>query len=210
MRSVDFAVNPIRGQGADLMKDLLTIGVATLLLSVAAPVSASPESREYHRGYYDCLAGRYDQERDGRAYREGCRAAQRERDGEDEGEGPGGRPWREPPPGGPDDNGPGYNGPGDGRPGFGGPGENGPGYGGPPVAPRTPQPVGIPNVKGMEPGQALAAMASRGYRNVGTTVVGAGIFSIYFNPMTRECVQLANANGRVIDAREIGSNPRCR
>ena len=165
------------------MKDFIAIGAATLLLSFAAPASASPESREYRRRYYDCLAGRYDQQQDGHAYREGCRAAQRERDGEDDGQGPEGPPWREPPPG-------------------------GPGYGGPPAAPRAP--VGIPNVKGMEPGQALAAMASYGYRNVGTTVVGAGIFSIYFNPATRECVQLANANGRVIDAREIGSNPRCR
>lgn len=167
------------------MKDFIAIGATTLLLSVATPVSASPESREYHRGYHDCLAGRYDQERDSHAYREGCRAAERERDGEGMDE----RPQREPPPGGP------Y-----GRP----------GYGGPTEAPRAAGPVGIPNVKGMEPGQALAAMASRGYRNVGTTVLGAGIFSIYFNPVTRECVQLANANGRVIDAREIGSNPRCR
>jgi hypothetical protein len=180
------------------MKEMHTIGALALLLALAAPASASPESREYNRGYYDCLAGRYDQERAGHAYREGCRAAQRERDGEDEE--PGGRPWREPPPGGP-----GYNGPRYGEPGYGGPG-----YGGPPVAPRAPGPVGIPDVRGMEPGQALAAMASRGYRNVGTTVVGAGIFSLYFNPMTRECVQLANANGRVVDAREIGSNPRCR
>ena len=197
------------------MKDILAIGAVTLLASFAAPASASPESREYHRGYYDCLAGRYDQERNGHAYREGCRAAQRERDGEDQGEGPGGRPWREPPPGGPGYNGPGYGGPDYGGPGYNGPGGNGPrygepGYGGPPAAPRARGPVGVPNVKGMEPGQALAAMASRGYQNVGTTVVGAAIFSIYFNPVTRECVQLANANGRVIDAREIGSNPRCR
>ncbi len=206
------------------MKDRMAIGAAALLLGFAAPAAASPESREYHRGYYDCLAGRYDQERNGHAYREGCRAAERERERDGDDEGAGRRPWREPRPGGPGyhgpgdngpgDNGPGYNGPGYG-PGYNGPGGIGPGfgapgYGGPPVAPRVPGPVGIPNVRGMEPAQALAAMASRGYRNVGTTVVGAGIFSIYFNPVTRECVQLANANGRVVDAREIGSNPRCR
>lgn len=190
------------------MKDMMAIGAATVLLSLAAPASASPESREYHRGYYDCLAGQFDQERNGHAYREGCRAAQRERNGE--GEGPGGRPWLEPPAGGPGYNGPGYGGPGYNGPGGNGPGYGEPGYGSQPAAPRAPGPVGIPNVRGMEPAQALAAMASRGYRNVGTTVIGAGIFSIYFNPVTRECVQLANANGRVIDAREIGSNPRCR
>jgi hypothetical protein len=70
--------------------------------------------------------------------------------------------------------------------------------------------VGIPNVNGMEPVQALIAMASRGYRNVGTPVVGGMIVGIYFNPVTGECVQLASANNRVVDARDIGTNPRCR
>jgi hypothetical protein len=28
--------------------------------------------------------------------------------------------------------------------------------------------------------------------------------------MTRECVQLTNARGQVIDARQIGSHPQCR
>jgi anti-sigma factor RsiW len=70
--------------------------------------------------------------------------------------------------------------------------------------------VGIPNVNGMEPFQALTAMASRGYRNVGTLVVRGMIVGIYFNPATGECVQLASANNRVVDARDIGTNPRCR
>ena len=50
--------------------------------------------------------------------------------------------------------------------------------------------VGIPNVNGMEPVQALGAMASRGYRNVGTSVAGGMIVGFYFNPVTGECVQL--------------------
>ncbi len=78
----------------------------------------------------------------------------------------------------------------------------------PPVAPFGP--VGIPKVVGMNSIQAVGAMGSRGYRNVGTSIVGGGVFGIYFNPTTRECVQLANAQGRVIDAREIGSHPKCR
>ena len=67
--------------------------------------------------------------------------------------------------------------------------------------------MGIPRVVGMNSVQAVAAMASRGYRNVGSSVVGGAVAGIYFNPMTRECVQLANAQGRVVDAREIGSHP---
>jgi hypothetical protein len=44
--------------------------------------------------------------------------------------------------------------------------------------------VGIPNVNGMEPVQALAVMQSRGYRNVGTSAAGGMIVGIYFNPVT--------------------------
>ena len=53
-------------------------------------------------------------------------------------------------------------------------------------------------------------MAARGYRNVGTSVVGGAIAGIYFNPETRECVQLTSVNARVVDARDIGTEPRCR
>jgi hypothetical protein len=70
--------------------------------------------------------------------------------------------------------------------------------------------IGVPNVRGMDPVQALGAMASRGYRNVGTSVAGGAIAGIYFNPQTGECVQLTSVNGRVVDARDIGTEPRCR
>jgi hypothetical protein len=70
--------------------------------------------------------------------------------------------------------------------------------------------IGIPNVRGMEPAQALGAMASRGYRNVGTSVAGGAIAGFYFNPQTGECVQLTSVNGRVVDARDIGTDRRCR
>jgi hypothetical protein len=42
-------------------------------------------------------------------------------------------------------------------------------------------------------------------RNVGTSAVGGMIVGVYFIPMTRECVRLASANNRVVDARQIGS-----
>ena len=77
-----------------------------------------------------------------------------------------------------------------------------------PVGPGAP--MGIPRVVGMNSMQAVGAMASRGYRNVGSAIVGGVVAGIYFNPMTRECVQLTNARGQVIDAREIGSHPQCR
>ena len=70
--------------------------------------------------------------------------------------------------------------------------------------------VGIPNVNGMEPIQALAAMQSRGYRNVGTSAPGGMIVGVYFNPVTGECVQLTSANNRVVDARDNITDRRCR
>jgi hypothetical protein len=69
--------------------------------------------------------------------------------------------------------------------------------------------VGIPNVNGMDPAQALAAMQSRGYRNVGTSVAGGMIVGIYFNSTTGECVQLTSANNRVVDARANITDRRC-
>ncbi len=171
------------------MKISTALAACALPLSLVTPAAASPYSREFNRGYYDCLDGQFDQDRQSHPYREGCRAAEREREGDEE-----------PPPGRPQ---PPWAG-GGGEPGW---GSNG---GGPPAVPGPARPVGVPNVRGMQPAQVLAAMASYGYRNVGTTVVGGAIFGIYFNPATRECVQVANANGRAVDAREIGSNPRCR
>lgn len=145
------------------MRTLIAIAAAALVLSVPArPAVAGPA--EYNRGYYDCLAGRYDEGQISRSYRQGCRAAEQERGGDELGH------WRV---------------------------ERG-------------ATIGVPNVRGMDPVQALGAMASRGYRNVGTSVVGGAIAGIYFNPETQECVQLTSVNGRVIDARDIGAEPRCR
>jgi hypothetical protein len=55
----------------------------------------------------------------------------------------------------------------------------------------------------VEPVQALAAMASRGYRNIGTTVVGAGIFSILYIPVAQEWARRVNGRTQVIDAHNI-------
>ena len=147
------------------MRSLIAIAAATVVLFCAAPPAVAGPA-EYNRGYYDCLAGRYEegQGQQSRSYRQGCRAAQEE-------------------------------GGGDERPRHWGP-ERGT--------------VGVPNVRGMDPGQALGAMASRGYRNVGTSVAGGAIAGIYFNPQTGECVQLTSVNDRVVDARDIGTDRRCK
>jgi hypothetical protein len=158
------------------LRTLIAIGALTLALSAAAPASAQDDQREYRRGYRDCLAGRYDEEH-GYGYRQGCRDAQRERGGEEEGM--------------------------DERPHY-----HRPGPGPAPVGPGAP--MGIPRVVGVNSVQSVSVMASRGFRNVGSAQVGGMVAMIYFNPMTRECVQLTNAHGQVVDARQIGSHPQCR
>lgn len=48
-----------------------------LLLASAMTVPASTVSqREYKRGYNDCLAGRWDEDRHAESYKRGCRAAE--------------------------------------------------------------------------------------------------------------------------------------
>jgi hypothetical protein len=80
-----------------------------------------------------------------------------------------------------------------------------PGPGGPPHFAGA----GIPNVQGMDPIGALRVLASRGYRNVGTSIAGGAIAGIYFNPQTRECFQVTTVNGRVVDTRP-SADSRCR
>ena len=70
--------------------------------------------------------------------------------------------------------------------------------------------VGIPNVRGMEPVQALARWR---LADIGTSAprwLAEPSLGFYFNPQTGECVQFTSVNGRVVDARDIGANPRCR
>jgi hypothetical protein len=142
---------------------LIAIPAGTLAFSAATPVAADYVSREYDRGYHDCLAGQHDREEHGHAYWQGCHAAERER-GSDS------------------------------------------------VGAEWPHHaiVGIPNVNGMEPVQALTAMQSRGYRNVGTSMVRGMVVGIYLNPATQECVQVTSANNRVVDARDNITDRRCR
>ncbi len=156
------------------MKLLIAVAAGAIALSLA-PRAALADPAEYHRGYYDCLHGRYDEDNDSRSYRHGCQDAQEERGDEE-------RPhhhWR--------------------------PDRGEPGPLGPPPFPRAE----IPNVRGMDPVRALQVLASRGYRNVGTSIAGGAVGQIYFNPQTRECVQLTAASGRVVDERPTGDS-RCR
>jgi hypothetical protein len=156
------------------MKLLIAIAVGAVVLSLA-PKTAVAGPAEYHRGYHDCLTGRYDEDEDSRSYRQGCRDAQDER-GDNE------RPRHLRPDRGPP---------------------------GPPPGPRDFPQAGLPDLRGADPVTALQVLGSLGYRNVGTLVAGGAIAGIYFNPHTRECVQVTNVNGRIADAHP-SRDARCR
>jgi hypothetical protein len=167
---------------------MTAVAAGLLSLSFAAPAAAQSHSHSYRRGYYDCLAGRYDEDYDNHAYRAGCRAARRER--EERGEGEGGPPpegfGAPPPPGG-----------------FGGP----PPYGAPPRPGFGPPPP--PNVRGMETFRAVAALSASGYQQVGANNLGAAVVAFYFNRATGGCLQVVYTRGRASDVGPA-SNPSCR
>jgi hypothetical protein len=147
--------------GRAALRILVAVAAGTFALMATMPAAADYASREYNRGYHDCVSGQHDREEHDHAYWQGCHAAERE-------SGSAGAEW-----------------------------------------PHHAT-VGIPNVTGMGPVQALTAMQSRGYRNVGTSAVGGMIVGIYFNPVTQECVQLTSAYNRVVDARDNITDRRCR
>lgn len=72
------------------------------------------------------------------------------------------------------------------------------------------RPALISDINGMDSIRAIDEMTARGFRNVDSFSSGNSLYGIYFNPRTRQCVQLTNANSRVLDARDIRIHPKCR
>ena len=68
----------------------------------------------------------------------------------------------------------------------------------------------ISDLKGMDAIKAFDVMTSRGFMSVDSLTSGDTIYGIYYNAKTHQCVQLTNANDRVVSADDIGTHPRCR
>lgn len=166
------------------MKLLVAITASIVAFAFAGPASATSVSqREYRRGYNDCLAGRFDQEQHGASYKRGCRAA------EDKRASPGACPadvseadrYKYPAC-----------------------------AGGAPSRQRTHARAGFSDVQGMDSIKAFDAMTAKGFTSVDSITTGNTIYGIYYNRATHQCVQLSNADGRVVDARDIGTHPNCK
>jgi hypothetical protein len=72
------------------------------------------------------------------------------------------------------------------------------------------QPARISDLKGMDSIKAFDVMTSRGFNGVDTITTGNTIYGIYYNPSTKQCIQLTNADNRVVSADDIQTHPKCR
>lgn len=157
------------------------LAAVTVVAIGSSAFASSASQREYKRGYDDCSKGQYDQNQHGASYKAGCRAAEDKMEARTEC----------PPDVSQADR-----------------------YKYPSCDAKQPgtQPARqakISDLKGRSSVKVFDIMTSRGFRNVDTITSGNTIYGIYFNPATRQCVQVTNANNKVVDARDIGTSPNC-
>lgn len=70
--------------------------------------------------------------------------------------------------------------------------------------------VQLSDLNGMDAVHAFDVMTERGFTNVDTISAGDEIYSTYWNPSTRQCVQMNSRNGRVFGIEKVPSHPKCR
>lgn len=70
--------------------------------------------------------------------------------------------------------------------------------------------MSLSGLQGADTIWAIYEMTRRGFQDKDAFSTGGTQYSVFYNPVTRQCVQLTMADGRVYDAREIGSHPKCR
>jgi hypothetical protein len=71
------------------------------------------------------------------------------------------------------------------------------------------RPAVISDLRGRDSIKVFDIMTSRGFKSVDSITSGETLYGIYFNAATKQCVQVTNANGRVVDARDIHTHPNC-
>lgn len=77
-------------------------------------------------------------------------------------------------------------------------------------APPRPPAGGLRGIAGMGSIDAIDAMSNRGFANVDSLESGNTQYGIFYNRATRTCAQLTMADGKVLDARDIKTHPKCR
>ena len=69
--------------------------------------------------------------------------------------------------------------------------------------------VGLGDLKGMDAITAIDVMTSRGFKSVNSITSGETLYGVYYNPSTKQCTQLTNADDRVYAVNDIKTHPKC-
>ncbi|MCF1708920.1 hypothetical protein L0V05_08845 [Tabrizicola sp. J26] len=77
------------------------------------------------------------------------------------------------------------------------------------AAPSSSGKAKISDLQGMDSIKAIDVIMSRGFNDVDSFSSGDTLYGIYYNPKTLQCVQVTNANNRVVSADDIGTHPNC-
>jgi len=78
-----------------------------------------------------------------------------------------------------------------------------------PQAHATGHASGLAGIKGMDAIEAIDAMTERGFTNVDDIEMPNTQYGIFYNRGTGICAQLTIADGKVLDAADIHTHPKC-
>lgn len=70
--------------------------------------------------------------------------------------------------------------------------------------------VNLADLQGIRASSGESEMQSRGFRNVDGFKTGNTSYTIWWNGRTRQCIQVATADGRYDSLMDIGTHPNCR
>lgn len=69
--------------------------------------------------------------------------------------------------------------------------------------------VNLSDLTGMNAITAIDEMSARGFKSVDTITEGETLYGIYYNPTTKQCIQLTNADNKVYAVNDIHVHPKC-
>ncbi|WP_069436921.1 hypothetical protein [Methyloceanibacter methanicus] len=67
----------------------------------------------------------------------------------------------------------------------------------------------VSDLTGTDAIAAIDAMSARGFKSVDTITSGETLYGIYYNPSTKQCIQLTNADDKVYAVNDIKTHPKC-
>ena len=75
--------------------------------------------------------------------------------------------------------------------------------------PKNGKSVNVSDLTGMDAIKAIDAMSARGFKGVDSITEGETLYGIYYNPSTKQCIQLTNADNKVYAVNDIHVHPKC-